>query len=120
MPQDRTAIAVHQAAGSRRRRAPVRRLSWPLLATSASVGCAFAALGVALYGHANPWLAGLLYGAFGLAAGLVCGVLDLAWRQLPSTARRDRLALAGAESGAGRLDASSTGAPGLPREKGQP
>jgi VIT1/CCC1 family predicted Fe2+/Mn2+ transporter len=64
----------------------------PVAATAASVACAFAAVGVALYGQVDPWRAGALYGGFGLAAGLVCAVLDMAWRQLPTLGRGEQAA----------------------------
>lgn len=72
---------------------------WPLLGAAASMGCAFAAVGVAFYPNALAWSAGSLYGGFGLAAGAVCGVLDLAWRRLPSVpaARREAGRAAGRE-----------------------
>jgi len=68
----------------------MRRLMLASLGTTASVGCAFAAVGVALYGSsADGPVAALVYGGFGLCAGGVCSVLDRAWHRLPASARGD-------------------------------
>jgi len=68
----------------------MRGLMLASLATTASAGCAFGAVGVALYGGSPDALgAALLFAGFGLAAGAVCSVLDLAWRHLPASARAE-------------------------------
>lgn len=58
-------------------------LMWPFLASAASVGCAFAALGLALYADGDARSAATLFASVGAATGLACAPLDLAWRRLP-------------------------------------
>jgi hypothetical protein len=41
-----------------------------------------------------------LYGGFGLAAGLVCGVLDQAWRRLPTATAAGPASVQGAAAAA--------------------
>jgi len=69
------------------------RLLLPLMGATLGMACAFGAVGVALYAHGPYQTAGLLFAAFGAAAGLVCGVLDKSWAALPAP-RRERPGLA--------------------------
>jgi hypothetical protein len=67
----------------------MRRLILPLVGTPVSVACAFAAVGVALYGQGDWLAAGTLYGVCGAAVGFAGTLLDLAWLRLPAPARPD-------------------------------
>lgn len=71
----------------------MRGLMAAALGSAASVGCAFAAVGLALYGATpDATAAAVLYGGFGLATGGVCSLVDLAWHRLPAAARGESAA----------------------------
>lgn len=81
-----------------------------VLLGSASMACAFAALGVALYANGPSVAAALLFGSMGGLAGLLCALLQWVVDGLPlpqraalpaeALARRVRATLAGAASAA--------------------
>lgn len=54
-----------------------------VLLGGASMACAFAAMGVALYAHGPSAAAALLFGSMGALAGLLCAVLQWVFDGLP-------------------------------------
>lgn len=85
-----------------------------VLLGSASMACAFAALGVALYAHGPSVAAALLFGSIGGLAGLLCALLQWVFDGLPVPQRAALPAEALARMVRGTLASAASERPARP------